>query len=361
MTISRHDDMVVAYRGAVIENTHRVHAAVTDATGNLLFAVGNPHRITLARSAAKPVQILSLLEVDGFDRYGFDEADVALMCASHSSEEAHLERARSMLDKIPAKEQVLRCGGHEALSPEVNRRWIREDFTPGAICNNCSAKHIGMYAAARVLDEDRAANYHLPTHQIQERVARTFQELSGLQPGEIQWAVDGCNLPAPALPLRDIGCLFARVADGADAVEQGATAARSRHLARIFNAMWRHPDMVGGKGRFCTALMSQFQGGLIGKLGADGCYGVAIRESDQTGRLGAQGAVGIAVKIEDGNIEILYAAVMEILQQLDIGTSEQQRSLSAFHYPARTNTAGEMTGRVTFDLKVRPESAILPN
>ncbi|KAI1749492.1 L-asparaginase II protein [Xylaria castorea] len=361
MTISRHDDRVVVYRGAVVENTHRVHAAVTDATGNLLFAVGNPHRITLARSAAKPVQILSLLEIDGFDRYGFDEADIALMCASHSSEEAHIARAHSMLDKIPAKEQVLRCGGHEALSSEVNRRWIREGFTPGAICNNCSGKHIGTYAAARLLDENRATDYHLPTHEIQAKVARTFQELSGLGPDEIQWAVDGCDLPAPALPLRDIGYLFAKVAAGADAVEQGAVPARSRHLAQIFNAMWRHPDLVGGKGRFCTELMLHFHGGLIGKLGADGCYGVAIRGSEQTRRLGAQGAVGIAVKIEDGNIEILYAAVMEILQRLHIGTQEQRQSLCTFHYPARTNTTGETTGRVTFDLQVRPTGVILPN
>ncbi|KAI0551231.1 L-asparaginase II protein [Xylaria curta] len=362
MTVSRHDDRVVVYRGAVVENTHRVHAAVTDATGKLLFAVGNPHRITLARSAAKPVQVLSLLEVDGFDRYGFDETDLALMCASHSSEEAHIERARTMLDKIPAKEQVLRCGGHEAISLEVNRRWIREGFTPGAICNNCSGKHVGMYAAARLLNENGAADYHLPTNEIQAKVARTFQELSGLSPGEIQWAVDGCNLPAPALPLRDIGCLFAKVAAGADAVEQqGAVPARTRRLAQIFNAMWRHPDMVGGKDRFCTELMSQFHGALIGKLGAEGCYGVAIRESEQTRRLGAQGAVGIAVKIEDGSIEILYAAVMEILQQLNIGTQEQRQSLSKFHYPARTNTVGKTTGRITFDLKVRPEGMILPN
>ncbi|KAI0451358.1 L-asparaginase II-domain-containing protein [Xylaria acuta] len=217
MAISRHDDRVVTYRGAIIENTHRVHAAMTDATGNLLFASG-----------------------------------------------------------------------------------------------------------------------------------------------EIQWAVDGCNLPAAALPLRDIGCLFAKVAAGADAVEQGTTAARSRHLARIFNAMWKYPDMVGGKGRFCTKLVSQFQGGLIRKLGADKCYGIAIRESEQTRRLGAQGAVGISVKIEDGNIEILYAAVMEILQRLEIGTQEQRQNLCAFHYPALTNTAGETTGRVTFDLKVRSEGVMLP-
>ncbi|KAI8953118.1 hypothetical protein F4801DRAFT_576841 [Xylaria longipes] len=100
---------------------------------------------------------------------------------------------------------------------------------------------------------------------------------------------------------------------------------------------------------------------LVEKLGTDGCYGLAIRESEQIRRLGAQGVVGTAVKIEDGDVEILYAVVMEILQQLDISTQEQRQSLYAFHYPARTNTAGETTGRVTFDQKVRPDRVRYPN
>ena len=55
-------DYVVTYRGEVVENRHQVHAAITDATGKLLYAVGDPTRITLARSAAKPAQALAVLE-----------------------------------------------------------------------------------------------------------------------------------------------------------------------------------------------------------------------------------------------------------------------------------------------------------
>ena len=45
-----------------------------------------------------------------------------------------------------------------------------------------------------------------------------------------------------------------------------------------------------------------------------------------TKRLGmSTGGIGIAVKIEDGNINILYAAVMEILVQLGIGTEEVRK------------------------------------
>lgn len=42
------------YRGDAIENTHAAHVAVVDEEGRLLYQFGDPLRITLARSAAKP-------------------------------------------------------------------------------------------------------------------------------------------------------------------------------------------------------------------------------------------------------------------------------------------------------------------
>lgn len=263
-----------------------------------------------------------------------------------------------MLDKMPAKEQVLRCGGHEALSPEVNRRWIREEFTPGVICDNCSAKHIGMYAArtrpGRRWSCGLPSPYAPDTRESRSDFPRAKRAAARRDPmGCQRMQLPGTSPPAAGhwVSLRQ-GC------------RRGGCrrAGRTRGAIKTFGAnIQRHVEAFRYGGQFCTALMSQFQSGLIGKLGADGCYGVAVRQSEQTRRLGAQGAVGIAVKIEDGSIEILYAAVMEILHQLDIGISEQRQSLCAFHYPARPNTAGETTGRVTFDLKVWPESTILPN
>ncbi|KAH0444320.1 l-asparaginase ii [Colletotrichum camelliae] len=347
------DDCIFSDRGGIIENTHRIHAAVTDASGNLLYAVGNPSRMTLARSAAKPVQILALLEIEGFDKLGFDDADLALMCSSHSSEEQHIQRGRSMLAKIQAEEQQIRCGGHAALSEAVNKEWIRQGFVSGPLCNNCSAKHIAMLAGAKALGKDE--EYHLPEHEVQKRVRRTFDELSSLGPGEIKWGTDGCNLPAPALPLSNISHLYAVLADAADLVarDSSSVSQRTRHLAKMYEAMWRFPEMVGGEGRFCTELMLTYDGAVVGKLGADGCYGVAVRDSDDTRRLGATSGIGIAVKVEDGNEEILYVAVMEILKQLGIGSEERRQELSVFQDLQRVNTAGVVTGKVSCSFKVR--------
>ncbi|PLB47720.1 L-asparaginase II [Aspergillus steynii IBT 23096] len=340
-------DHVVTYRGEVVENRHQVHAAITDATGRLLYAVGDPTRLTLARSAAKPAQALAVLETGGLEQCGFNDADLALVCASHSSEDKHISRALAMLAKIPAAETDLRCGGHPAVSEAVNREWIKRDYTPTGVCNNCSGKHAGMLAGAKAIGAG-FEGYHLPTHPMQVRVKRVVQELSGLDENEVKWSIDGCNLPAPALPLHNLARIYATIAAATD-----ATSVRTKALAQIFRAMAGHPDLVGGEGRFCTKLMEAFQGGLIGKLGADGCYGIGIQASESTRRLGVEGAIGIAVKIEDGNIGILYSAVVEILEQLQIGTADMRHGLACFYRPRVLNTAGVVTGQTSNLFRIR--------
>jgi L-asparaginase II len=61
------NNYLISETGGVTENRHEVHASVVDATGKLLFCVGDPSRLTLVRSAAKPVQALAVTETGGFD------------------------------------------------------------------------------------------------------------------------------------------------------------------------------------------------------------------------------------------------------------------------------------------------------
>ncbi|KAK6088580.1 l-asparaginase ii [Seiridium cupressi] len=351
-------DCVITDRGGIVENRHQVHAAVVDASGKLLFSVGDPHRITLARSAAKPAQALAILETGAFAKFAFDEADLALMCASHSSEERHLQRTYSMLAKVGVKEDDLRCGGHAALSEGVNRAWIKNDFVPGGACNNCSGKHCGMIAGAKALDAC-VEDYHLPGHPMQVKVKQVVSDLvvRGADTNEVLWGVDGCNLPAPAFPLRSLATLYASFADAADKAWDVSTE-RERNMARTSSAMARYPEMIGGENRYCTQLIEAFEGILIGKLGADGCYGIAVRASEQTRHLGSSGALGIGVKIEDGSIEILYYVVTEIVEQLEIGTPAVRARLRHYHHLERRNTMNVVTGKVTLAFKIRPDAQV---
>ncbi|KVU52375.1 asparaginase [Burkholderia cepacia] len=346
---------VVTYRGKAIENTHVADVAVVDARGRLLARFGNPFRMTLARSAAKPAQALSVIETGAPERFGFDDADIALMCASHSSEDRHIERTRAMLAKVAAHESDLRCGGHPPLSDAVYRAWIKRDYTPTGVCSNCSGKHVGMLAGAQAIGA-AIADYHLPEHPMQVRVKQVMADACGLREDEVGWAIDGCNLPTPAFPLDRLARLYASLADGADTVEAGGDAIsdRVRALARIHRAMTAYPELVAGDGRYCTVLMKAFDGQVVGKLGADACYGIGVRASARTRQLGADGALGISVKIEDGNLDVLYMVVSELLERLQIGTAEQRAQLAAFHRPPMRNTQGVEIGHATFPFELQP-------
>lgn len=351
-------DFVVCDRDGIVENRHLIHAAVVDSTGKLLFSVGDPSRMTLSRSAAKPLQALAILETGALEQFGFDDADLALMCASHSSEDRHIDRARAMLSKVGVSEDDLRCGGHVALSDAVNRDWIEKKFIPNGISNNCSGKHAGMLAGAKALGVD-FCDYHLPTHPMQLKVKDVFGSICGADPEFLKWGLDGCNLPAPAFPLTTLAKVYSLLAQATDSDERQCSSAtepktqRIHYLSRIFHAMAAYPELVGGEDRFCTELAKLSQGALVGKLGADACYGIAIKSSERTRQLGANGAVGIAVKVEDGNVSILYSAVVEILEQLQIGTSGMPKALGHFHYPKLCNTAGVRTGHVSHQFRVQ--------
>jgi L-asparaginase II len=348
------NDYMVSDRAGIIENRHSVHAAVVDGNGRLLYAVGNPFRMTLARSTAKPAQALAILETGCFEQFGFNDSDLALVCASHSSEDRHIARAQAMLAKIGAEESDLACGGHPSLSVAVNRTWIKNDFSPGGLCNNCSGKHAGMLAGAKTTGAG-FADYQSPVHPMQLRVKRVFEELCGSDAKKLKWGVDGCNLPAPALPLSVLARIYASFAAASDTVQRLVeVTTRTQYSAQIFRAMVTFPDLVGGEGRFCTEFMRAFKGSLMGKIGADGTYCIGVRASKQTRKLGAVGTMGIAVKIEDGNANILYAAVLEIVEQLGLGTPEMRFILTPFRCKDILNTAGVVTGHVTPKLKVRP-------
>ncbi|MGV7242857.1 asparaginase [Caballeronia sp. M23-90] len=324
------------YRGESVENTHTAHVAVVDAEGRLLHAFGDPSRMTLARSAAKPAQALAVLETGALERFGFDDADLALMCASHNSEPRHIERVKAMLAKAHATETDLRCGGHPPLSDAVWKDWIRRDFTPTGVCSNCSGKHAGMLAGAQALGV-AIADYHLPDHPLQVRVKQTMAEVCDLPGDGVQWATDGCNLPTPAFPLDRLARLFVKIAAAGTRPDNTP---RSAALARIYRAMTTYPELVAGEQRFCTALMRAFEGELVGKVGADASYAIGVRES------GSRPALGIAVKVEDGNTAVLYAIVTDVLDQLGIGNAAQREKLSAYRNLTMRNTMGIETGRL---------------
>src|SRR3989442_15910116 len=135
--------------GGWVEAVHDVHVAVVNATGGLVARTGDAELVTFWRSAAKPFQALPLVTDGAADRFGLTTAELALCCASHSSEPGQVNLVRELLQKIGCGERDLTCGPHTPLSETVAKDYQTRGVRLTAGYSNCSGKHAGMLALAR--------------------------------------------------------------------------------------------------------------------------------------------------------------------------------------------------------------------
>lgn len=325
------------YRGEWVDLTHQAHVAVVDASGKLLYSLGNPERFTFIRSSAKPFQALVACESGAVEGCGLDDEALALLCASHNGEALHVKKVLEILKKAGMGEEALQCGTHPSLAPAIAKT------QPTLLTNaysNCSGKHTGMLITARWLSED-IATYLEPSHPHQDRILDVLSQLSDTPKESIGLATDGCGVPVHALPLRAFALATARMAN-----PRGLDAKRAAYLKRIAGAMMAHPFMVAGSGRACTRLMEEAKGEAFVKLGADGYYMAGVP---------SQGW-GVTCKVEDGNVAICEGLIIHVLHQLGVLSQAGFDALEAFHSPKRTNHRGEVVGRVAYDVALTKHS-----
>jgi L-asparaginase II len=250
-------------------------------------------------------------------------------------------------------EAHLLCGVHPPLDAETARRLRAEGLEPTSNRHNCSGKHTGMLAMARFLGVPRE-EYVDPSHPVQQRILSAFAEMCGIEADRVGLAVDGCSVPTFAVPLHAAATAYARLGDPSRLPPSRAAACR-----RIFAAMASHPFLVGGPGRFDTALMEAGAGRLVAKGGAEGYQAIALAPGAAGG--GSPG-MGVAFKIADGDQgkrtdsppgqragARVALAVLDALGALD---PAQRRRLAAFEEQRLTNWRGLDVGEVRVCLRL---------
>ncbi|AEE47487.1 asparaginase [Cellulomonas fimi] len=258
-------------RGALVESVHLGHVVVLAPDGSVRHALGDPDVTVWARSSLKPVQAVAMLRA-GLD---VDGERLALVCASHNGEDAHLDVVRRLLTGAGLSEADLRNTPDWPLDPDAAWRWRAEGRERASLTQNCSGKHAGMLAtcAARGWSTD---DYLDPAHPLQRAVRDTVAELTGVDVAHT--TVDGCGAPLFSTTLVGLARAFAHVA-----------AATDGPAARVGAAMRSHPWHVAGTGRDATAFGAGVTG-LVAKDGADGVYGAALPDGS-----------AVALKVLDGS------------------------------------------------------------
>jgi L-asparaginase II len=330
------DLLVNVWRGPLIESIHRGHIAVVNYKGVLLHSLGDPELHTFARSTAKLIQALPVIESGAADRFGFTDAELALLCASHNGEEQHVDTAASILGKLGLSAEHLQCGVHEPLHQPTSLSMRASRVDPTSLHNNCSGKHSGMLALA-VHRQTPHEHYLSIGHPIQKEMLDAVSDLCNLSSESIHIGVDGCGVPVFGMCIDRLALAYARLG-----YPEGLSESRANACNRIIQAIQKHPHYLAGTDRFDTRLAEITQGRIIGKMGAEGVFAITVPDS----------GVGIVIKIEDGNQRALYPTAVEVLKQLNFLTASEVMELSSFHMPAIHNWQGTEVGRIRPDFRL---------
>ena len=321
--------LVEVTRGPLVESRHRGAVAVCDVEGRSVLAIGDVTAPVFPRSAVKALQALPLIEQGAAERFGLSDEELALACASHSGEAAHIAGVERMLAKAGLAPSDLRCGAHWPIAQAAAAALARSGG-PSPLHNNCSGKHAGFLCVARGLAVDHA-DYWRPEHPVQRLVANVLEDFTGASLGTTCCAIDGCSVPTWAVPLRNLAHGFAKFGGG-----QGISHERARAAARLRQACAKAPWYVAGTGRFCTDIMQLFGERVFVKTGAEGVYCAAL----------PQQGLGIALKCDDGASRAAQAIIAAVIARFLPLTARERTALESFAHPILRNWNGFEVGQV---------------
>lgn len=318
------------WRGDAAEVAVRGHVAVVGAGGDVIAAAGDPHAPTTLRSTVKPLQALPFVESGAADAFDAGDDELALACASHSGEPVHVTIARRLLARAGLDDSALSCGAQWPYSEEASRALVRAGEEPGPIHNNCSGKHAAMLATC-VHREWAIEGYADRDHPLQREITATMGEVMGLDLAKAPWGIDGCGLTTYGVPL--------------DALARGMLRAQADRPAfrRLQASMADHPELVGGTGRFDTAVLRSLGASLTCKGGGAAVW-VAVARPD---------GPAVAVKLEAGAAGHVPPVAIAVLRELGLLPAETPPALREHAAGELHNWAGKAVGSTRVQVRLR--------
>ncbi|MGF1662929.1 MAG: asparaginase [Kineosporiaceae bacterium] len=258
-------------RSGFVESVHHGHAVALGGDGAVVVTTGAPEEPVFARSCLKPLFAAAMV------RAGLDVPAhlLALAQSSHSGEAYHLDGVRRLLAVAGLDVTDLRNTGGAPLDPDEAARWRVEGRGSTRLAQNCSGKHAAMLVTCAVNGWDRKT-YFRPEHPLQVLLRDAVEDLAG-EPVAVS-GVDGCGAVVHAVSLTGLARAFARIAAAPAGTPEG----------RVAEANRRHPEWVGGTGRYVTELVRAVPG-LVAKDGAEAVCAAGLPD----GR-------AVAVKVSDG-------------------------------------------------------------
>ena len=260
---------LVDYRRHGVSET-TIHGAVAWASGGRVVHSFGGNVLCYGRSMMKPL-MMKVLPADLAPVTDWRQKAIAV--ASHNGDKEHVAAAQSLLQEeewgmmqTPLDVPLVQFG-RQVRRP---RRWFH--------C--CSGEHAAILFGCRLKGWSRAG-YMLPHHPFFQGYLDVLRRYLGADWEPIRTARDGCGLPTCSKTVSELAVLFAGLA-------------RDRDGDWVWEAIMRHPDLIGGFNRLDSTILKACGGKVLAKEGADGLIGLSVLHDDFPEGL------GIVIKIAHG-------------------------------------------------------------
>ena len=281
-------DVVLAQyvRDGVVESEHRGHLLALNADGSVNFSLGDPSHLVFPRSTVKCIQGAAMVAA-GLE---VEPRLLALGASSHSGSSEHIAGVKEILALAKLDEGALQCMLDKPLGEAERRAW--GDAPATRIAMNCSGKHAAMLFTC-VTNGWPIANYLDASHPLQVAIKGELESLAGET--ITLTSTDGCGAPLFLLSLAGL----------ARAIRAITISTKPAHQL-MMQASRAFPEMVAGKGRLTTQMISAVPG-LYLKDGAE-----AVEVASMTdGRT-------LVFKVSDGSLRPFRVLVHAGLAKLGI-------------------------------------------
>lgn len=322
--------LVHRIRGDMVESFFRGAYVVMDAGGQVIDAVGDIDRQIYPRSALKPIQALGMMASGAAEAFQVTLSEISMACASHNGEDHHVNIVTQWLERLGLTCDVLECGIHASMSKETALAFALEGRVLTPAHNACSGKHTGFATLALHLKASVKGYTHLD-HCVQRYVNALIEEMTEIDVKANPKGIDGCQVPVIGMPLKNLAHGMAKMAR-----PQTLSATLAAGVQKIVAAIQKHPDLIAGTGRFCSAITQESRGTILAKMGADGVFSAILPEKGW----------GIALKIDDGHLQAAEVALMGILKKHSLLTD----NLSWGHWanPKVKTWSKQVVGEIAF-------------
>ncbi|MEO1172254.1 MAG: asparaginase [Myxococcota bacterium] len=255
-------------RNGVSETT--IHGAVAWVSGGQVVHSFGGNVLCYGRSCMKPV-MLKVFADELAPLTSWQQR--AISVASHNGTADHVAAAQSLLHEsewglmqTPLDLPLVQFG-RQVRRP---RRWY----------NNSSGQHAAILKGCRLKGWKRVG-YTMPHHPFFGAYMEQVQRFLGSEWKPLRVARDGDGFPTVSMTVNELASVYAGLAE-------------TRDEDWIWEAMTRHPDLIGGFNRLDSTILKACEGRVIAKEGADGLLGLAIVHEDFPAGL------GIVIKIAHG-------------------------------------------------------------